>query len=286
MLISLNLLLQKANAGQFAVGSFNVANFEMMKTVIQTAAVCQSPVIVSTSPAEARYFDPSVAHAMAAALAKKHDIPIVLHLDHGDSFEMAMTCIRAGYTSIMYDGSQRPLDENIRITKEVTRAAHAVGVSVEGEVGRIQGAEDDLEVSEAEAALSDVGEATRFVRETGVDALAVAIGNAHGFYVREPNLDFERLQEIQKNVKIPIVLHGGTGIPAEQIQRAIKLGIAKINIAAKVRRAYMHAIYNDLLQYPDTTEVRDVMGVGQEAMAAEIKASMEMMGSIGKLAVE
>ncbi len=283
MLISMTNMLQLANKNQYAVGSFNVASLEMMDTVIRVAAECQSPVIVSTSSAEARYFDPTVAYSMANSLAHKYNTPIALHLDHGDSFEIAMQCIRAGYTSVMYDGSHHPLDENIKITKEVVQAAHAVGVSVEGEVGRLQGVEDDLIVGEDEASLSDVGESTRFAKETGVDALAVAIGNAHGFYKREPKLDFERLRAIHEGAGIPIVLHGGTGIPADQIKRAIGLGIAKINIASKVRRAYMRSLYEALVPNPNTTEVRDIMQIGKLAMEAEIKASMAMLGSIGQL---
>ena len=143
MLIPMTPVLQDALKGGYAVGSFNVANFEMMETVIKTAAHKKSPVIVSTAAAEARYFGPNVAHSMAQALAKKHNTPIVLHLDHGDTFELAMQCIRAGYTSVMFDGSHHALEDNIRMTKEVVQAAHAVGVSVEGEVGRIQGVEDD-----------------------------------------------------------------------------------------------------------------------------------------------
>ena len=280
MLISMKKVLQAASNGHYAVGSFNVANLEMMETVIRVAAQCQSPVIVSTSSAEARYLGPRVASSMAKALADKYNTPITLHLDHGDSFEMAMQCIRAGYTSVMFDGSHHPLEENIRITKAVVQAAHAVGVSVEGEVGRIQGVEDDLTVSEHEASLSDVGEATRFARETGVDALAVAIGNAHGFYKQEPRLDFERLRAIRESAGIPIVLHGGTGIPADQIKKAIGLGIAKINVASKIRRAYMSSLYEALAPNPKTTDVRDVMQVGKLAMAAKIKSTMEMIGCI------
>ncbi len=283
MLIPMKPLLQAANAGHYAVGSFNIASLEMMETVIRVAAEERSPVIVSTSSAEARYLGPTVVFSMAQALATKYNTPIVLHLDHGDSFEMAMQCIRAGYTSVMFDGSHHPLAENIRITKAVVQAAHAVGVSVEGEVGRIQGVEDDLTVSEHEAALSDVGETTRFVQETGIDAVAVAIGNAHGFYKQTPKLDLDRLQAIYKKTGIPIVLHGGTGIPADQVQQTLQLGIAKMNVASKVRRAYMQAVYKALAIDPNTTEVRNVMNAGKAAMAAEIKASMEMLGSLGKL---
>ncbi|MEM7336013.1 MAG: class II fructose-bisphosphate aldolase [Chloroflexota bacterium] len=283
MLLPLKPLLDHALAHQYAVGSFNVANFEMMDVVVQTAVSQKSPVIVSTSSAEARYIGPEVVVGMARALANAHNAQFVLHLDHGDSFEMAMQCIRAGYTSVMFDGSHHPLDENIRITREVVNAAHAVGVSVEGEVGRIQGVEDDLTVSEEDAAMSDVGEATRFVQETAVDALAVAIGNAHGFYLKAPKLDMKRLQEIRQATNRPIVLHGGTGIPAEQVEQAIQLGIAKMNVASKVRRAFMTAVYEALKENPQTTEVRDIMQNGRDAMTAEIMASMAMMNSVAKL---
>ena len=282
MLIPLAPVLSRALRANYAVGSFNVANFEMMETVIQCAAQNNSPVIVSTAAVEARYFGPEVAFAMVQALSQKHDIAVVLHLDHGDSVDLALACIHAGYTSVMFDGSHLPLEENIRQTQEVVHAAHLAGVSVEGEIGKIQGVEDDIEISEADAQMSDVGEASTYVRETKVDALAVAIGNAHGFYIKEPSLDFHRLEEIKNKVRIPIVLHGGTGIPSQQIQQGISLGIAKINFASKVRRAYMKSIYTELSQNPETTGVRDVMQVGRSAMHKEIEESMRMMGCMGK----
>lgn len=283
MLVPMKTLIDRALAGGYAVGSFNVASYEMMEAVIHTAAENASPVIVSTSTAEARYLDPNVVVAAARALSTKYDTPIALHLDHGDSFEMAMQCIQAGYTSVMYDGSHHPLDENIEITQQVVAAAHAVGVTVEGEIGRIQGVEDDLIVDEREASMTDVGEATRFAQETGVDALAVAIGNAHGFYKAEPQLDMDRLSAIRSATGTPIVLHGGTGIPADQVKQAISLGIAKINVASKIRRAWMNALNEALADDPNTTEVRDVMTAGRDGMAAAIKESMEMLGSVGRL---
>lgn len=283
MLVPMKTLIDRALAGGYAVGSFNVASYEMMEAVIRTAADNASPVIVSTSSAEARYLGPTVVVAAASALSIKYDMPVALHLDHGDSFEMAMQCIRAGYTSVMYDGSHHPLDENIEITQQVVAAAHAVGVTVEGEIGRIQGVEDDLIVDEREASMTDVGEATRFAQETGVDALAVAIGNAHGFYKAEPQLDMDRLSAIRNATGTPIVLHGGTGIPADQIKEAITLGIAKINVASKIRRAWMNALHKALADDPNTTEVRDVMTAGRDGMAAAIKESMEMLGSVGRL---
>lgn len=282
MLIPLKPILQQALNGRYAVGSFNVANFEMMETVVETAVALNSPVIISTAAAEVRYLGADVAVAMARALAQKHSATFVLHLDHGDSFELALTCIRAGYSSIMFDGSHYPLEENIRMTREVVRTAHAVGVSVEGEIGRLQGVEDDITVEAAEAALSDVDEAERFVRETAVDALAVAIGNAHGFYTQEPKLDLARLEAIRARTAVPIVLHGGTGIPAAQVQQAIQRGIAKMNVASRVRRGFMTAVYYALTPNPHTTEVRGIMAAGRQRMRQEIEESMHILGSVGR----
>lgn len=283
MLLPMKTLLEHALAEGFAVGSFNIASYEMMEALIRTAADHESPVIVATSSAEARYLDPNVVSSVAVALATRYRIPIALHLDHGDSFEMAMRCIRAGYTSVMYDGSHHPLAENIRTTRSVVAAAHAVGVSVEGEIGRIQGVEDELSVDEHEASLSDVGEATRFVQETGVDALAVAIGNAHGFYKTEPALDMTRLSAIRGATQIPIVLHGGTGIPVDQVKEAIALGIAKINIASQIRLAYVRALHGALAENPNTTDVREIMTAGRDAMSEAIRISLEMLGSVGRI---
>lgn len=277
MLVTLKNLLTPAIENGYAVGSFNVASLEMIESVILAAAQTGSTVIVSTSSAEARYLSPEIVQPIVKTLSDRHGVTCALHLDHGDSFALAMRCIRAGYTSVMFDGSHFALEENIRLTRQVVEAAHAVGVSVEGEVGRIGGVEDDLVVDEADANLTDIAEATRFVQETNVDALAVAVGNAHGFYVSEPKLDFERIAAIRASTGVPIVLHGGTGIPVADVQRAIGLGMAKVNIASRVRRAFMTAVHGALEPNPQTTEVRDVFGVGKAAMRAEICAAMRML---------
>jgi fructose-bisphosphate aldolase class II len=282
MLLPLNYLLDAATADGYAVGSFNVASLEMIESVIVAAAQCHAPVIVSTSSAEARYLHPEIVQPIVKTLSEKHGVTCALHLDHGDSFALAIRCLRAGYTSLMFDGSHHTLDDNIRLTQQVVAAARAVGVAIEGEVGQLSGVEDDLAVATADAHLTDVVEATRFVEETGVDCLAVAIGNAHGFYIREPRLDFERLAQIHAAINLPIVLHGGTGISQTDIRRAVSLGIGKVNFASKVRRVYMHAIYQALEPDPTTTDVRAIMTAGKDAMVAEISRILEMLQSVGK----
>ncbi|MGB1250959.1 MAG: class II fructose-bisphosphate aldolase [Candidatus Promineifilaceae bacterium] len=282
MLVPSAILVNDAVANGYAVGSFNVASLEMIESVILAAALSKSPVIVSTSSAEARYFSPEVVRPIVQTLAERHGVTCALHLDHGDSFELAMRCLRAGYTSLMFDGSHFALDENIQLTKQVADAAHAVGVSVEGEVGRLSGVEDDLVVSAEHAHLTDVDEAIRFVAETNVDLLAVAVGNAHGFYLQEPQLDFERIEQIYSGANVPIVLHGGTGIPVEDIRRASTLGIGKVNIASRIRRKYMQTVHQTLAPDPNTTEVRDIMTAAKTAIIAEISVCMGELQSAGR----
>ena len=167
---------------------------------------------------------------MAKAAAKKSGLPIALHLDHGSSFEVAMQCIRGGFSSVMFDGSHYPFEENVRLTKEVVKAAHAMGVSVEGELGTIGGVEDDLSVDEADAKLATPEEAIRYYEETGVDCLAIAVGTAHGMYAGEPNIRFDIIEAVTKEIPVPIVLHGGSGVPDEMIRKAITAGAGKINV--------------------------------------------------------
>lgn len=279
MLVSLTELLQDALARGYALGSFNVSTLEMMDTLMRTASETQSPVIVSTAAAEARHLGVDLAAAAAKTFSERYGTVAALHLDHGDSFEVAIHAIRAGYTSVMYDGSHRSISANIETTKRVAQVAHAVGVSVEGEVGRIAGKEDDINVDEADAHLTDIHDATRFVDQTGVDALAVAVGNAHGFYLEEPQIDFGRLQAIREATGVPIVLHGGTGIPQEQIRQAIQLGLAKINIASRLRRAYLMALRSTIEE--DSTDVISPMRAGRDALRLELIAALTELGSLG-----
>src|SRR5690606_19847166 len=178
----------------------------------------------------------------AEAAAETRGVPVALHLDHGSSFEIAMECIRAGFSSVMFDGSHYPFEENIRLTKEVVKAAHAMGVSVEGELGTIGGVEDDISVDEADAALAKPEEAIRFYEETGVDCLAIAVGTAHGMYSAEPNIRHDIIEQVSKAIPVPIVLHGGSGVPDEMISKAITAGVGKINVNTENQVACTDAI--------------------------------------------
>lgn len=275
-------LLRRAYEEGYAVGSFNINNMEILQAILQAAEEEKSPVMIQTSQGAIKYAGAAYLAAMVKAGAEQVSVPVALHLDHGDDWKVALQCLRYGWTSLMYDGSHLPLEENIRETRRVVEMAHAVGVSVEGELGRISGVEEQVAVSEREAFFTDPEEAEIFVRETGVDYLAVSIGTAHGLYKGKPDLDFPRLEEIQRRVKIPIVLHGGSGVPEDQIKKAISLGVAKINIDTELRQAFLKTMREKLEENPDQLDPRKVLGPGRDAMVAVVKEKMRLFGSSGK----
>ncbi len=209
-------------------------------------------------------------------------VPIALHLDHGTSFDQVVRCIRGGFSSVMYDGSQLPLGENIRITQKVMDISRPIGVSVEGELGHIGGTEDDITVDEKDALYTNPEEALTFVKETGVDCLAVAIGTAHGQYKGEPKLDFERLAKISKLVNIPIVLHGSSGVPDEAIKKAINLGVRKVNIDTNIREAFVAAARQVVEDNPSEIDPRKILGPGRESAIELIREKIRLFGSSGK----
>ena len=223
---------------------------------------------------------------MVRAAAQKSSIPVCLHLDHGTDFDQVMRCIRAGFSSVMIDASAYPLKENIRRTKEVVAVARAVGVSVEAELGRIAGTEEQIDVSEREAFLTDPEEASIFVRETGIDALAVAIGTAHGPYRGEPKLDLRRLEAIKSSINIPIVLHGASGVPAETIRAAVERGVSKINIDTELRQTFTARMRQILASEPDEYDPRKILGPAREALQRAVEEKMILFGSAGKLPSE
>ena len=229
-LVPVSELLKKAEAGGYAVGAFNCNNMEIVQAIIAAAEAENAPVIMQASQGAIKYAGIDYIVAMANLAAERSRVPVALHLDHGTSFAQVMQCIRAGFSSVMIDGSKLPLEENIALTRQVLAVARAVGVSVEAELGKIGGTEDDISVADWEAMLTDPEEARYFVEQTGVDSLAIAIGTAHGLYNTEPHLDLELLAEIRRRVEIPLVLHGGTGLSEEQFRAAIAGGISKINI--------------------------------------------------------
>ncbi|MGM0471001.1 MAG: class II fructose-1,6-bisphosphate aldolase [Bacillota bacterium] len=280
-LVPMSQILEKADAEDYAVGGFNINNLEALQAIIEAAEEENSPVIIQTSEGAIRYIDMEYASSMVQAAAEKASVPVALHLDHGSSFEKTVECIRNGYSSVMIDASKSPFEENVATTNKVIEAASAVGVSVEAELGKLGGAEDDHKVEDKDATLTDPDEAVEFVEQTGVDALAVAIGTAHGVYSGEPDLDFERLDKINQKLDIPIVLHGASGVPDEDIAQAIDLGINKINVNTAFQQAFT-AKLREVLEDPDVYDPRKYCGPAREAMKEKVIEKIRLFGSNGK----
>lgn len=281
-LIPVSELLRLAEAGGYAVGAFNCNNMEIIQAIIEAAEAERAPVIMQASQGAIKYAGIDYIAAMAKLAAGRSFVPVALHLDHGTSFTQVMQCIRAGFSSVMIDGSKLSTGENITLTRKVVEAAHAVGVSVEAELGKIGGTEDDITVSGREALFTDPEEAGLFVRETGVDSLAVAIGTAHGQYRGTPELDFRRLEEIKKEVDIPIVLHGSSGVPDSAIREAIRLGVRKVNIDTNIREAFTMAARKIMEANPAEIDPRRILGPARQAAASVIREKIRVFGSAGK----
>jgi len=281
-LVSMNEFLPRAKAEKFAVGQFNLNNLEFAQAIVEAAMEEKSPFIFGVSEGALRYMGIEFTVALAEAAAKKSGLPIALHLDHGSSFEVAMKCIRAGFTSVMFDGSHYPFEENVRLTKEIVKAAHAMGVSVEGELGTIGGVEDDVSVDEADAMLAKPEEAIRFYEETGVDALAIAVGTAHGMYTKEPNIRHDIIQEVSRAIPVPLVLHGGSGVPDADIRKAIESGIAKINVNTENQVACTAAVREVLAKDENVIDPRKYLGPAKKAMVEVVRSKIRLFGSSNK----
>jgi tagatose 1,6-diphosphate aldolase GatY/KbaY len=224
----------KAFREGYAVPAFCAWNAEVMRVILQTATRLRAPVILMQGPGEFPLLPPSFMTSVARVLAQRFDIPAVLHLDHGDSPELVRECVEAGYTSVMLDYSARSFEENAGALGEVVALAHPLGISVEGEIGHVGKASESAAEGGATSALTDPRQAAEYVRRSNVDLLAVSIGNKHGFYLGEPHIEFGLLAELHAAVKVPLVMHGGTGIPEKDIRRSIELGISKVNVASEL----------------------------------------------------
>ncbi|AJY75636.1 class II fructose-1,6-bisphosphate aldolase [Paenibacillus beijingensis] len=281
-LVSSTPLLQHARENGYCVGAFNVHTLEMLQAVVEAAAETESPLILQSTVGTVKHLGPDYIAAAAQTAAKLHRIPIALHLDHCTDFDLIVKCIRAGYTSVMIDASHSPFDENVAQTRKVVEVAKAAGVNVEAELGKVGGVEDEIVVGEEDATLADPLECRRFVELTGVATLAPAIGTAHGIYKGEPKIDFDRIQAIAEVVSVPLVLHGGSGIPVEQVRRAVSLGMSKMNIATELRIAFSNAIKSVFDQNPEENDPRKYMVPAKQALKEMAIEKMRMCGCIGK----
>ena len=286
MFVNAKEMLTKAKAGHYAVGHFNINNLEWTKAVLQTAQELNAPVILGVSEGAGKYMG---GFGTVAAMVKAMDrelgitVPVALHLDHG-TYEGAYKCIKAGFSSIMFDGSHYPIAENLEKTKELTHAAHALGLSIEAEVGAIGGEEDGV-IGMGECADP---EECKVIADLGVDMLAAGIGNIHGKYPANwKGLSFETLAAVQKKTgEMPLVLHGGSGIPEDMIKKAITLGVSKINVNTECQLAFAEATRKYIEAGKDQEgkgfDPRKLLAPGAEAIKATVKAKMELFGSVGK----
>lgn len=280
MLISTTELLNAARVGGYAVGAFNVYNLEGARAVVAAAEAEHSPAMLQILPTALKHGGlPLVALCLAAA--REASVPMSVHLDHSPSAENIQAALEAGLTSVMADGSHLPYTHNVSFTRQMAELVHGQGGSVEAELGRLTGTEDGLTIPEYEAKLTNPGEAADFVAQTGIDALAVCIGNVHGRYRGEPRLDFERLDAIGNTVAVPLVLHGASGLPKERVRRSIELGVCKFNVNTEVRAAYVGAL-RDCLESPESPDLLDLMQGTITAMQTAVSAKLQLFGSVGK----
>ena len=270
-------MLLDAQKGGYAVGAFNVENMEMVMAVIAAAEELRAPLMLQTTPSTIKYAGLDMYLANVKAAAERASVPVCLHLDHGDSFDLAMRALRTGYTSIMIDGSHNVFEENTAVTKAVADACRPSGIPVEAELGKVGGKEDDLDGGEGNGYTEPL-EAKEFVERTGVTSLAVAIGTAHGVYKGVPKLDLDRLAEIRKVVDIPLVLHGASGLSEEAVVESIKRGICKVNFATELRIAYTDGVKEFLAANPDAFDPKKYGKVAMEHVKAIVETRMKMCG--------
>lgn len=281
-LVAVNDLLFKADKEGYAVGAFNANNMEIVQAIVGAAEKEKSPVIMQASQGAIKYAGLEFITGMVKIAAEEASVPVALHLDHGTDFDQVVKCIRSGFSSVMYDGSKLSLEDNIAITNKVLDMARPIGVSVEAELGKIGGTEDLVHVEDKDAVFTDPEEARYFVEKTGIESLAIAIGTAHGQYKGEPKLDLERLKKIKALTRIPLVLHGSSGVPDEAVQAAIKLGICKVNIDTNIREAFVWKMREVIKNNPDEIDPRKILGPARDAAVEIIRHKMRVFGSSGK----
>ncbi|WP_096436802.1 class II fructose-bisphosphate aldolase [Alteribacter populi] len=276
-------ILKDAYRNHYAIGAFGAHNLEMIKSVVAGAEELDTPVILQTTPGTIRYVGINYMKAMAESAAEQASIPVSLHLDHGDSYDIVVKCLRAGYTSVMIDGSHLPLSENIDLVKKVVEAAHSVDVPVEAELGRIGGVEDDLEVEEGSALFTDPQVAEEFVTVTKVNSFAPAFGTAHGMYKQEPQLQFDLLREIFERTECPLVMHGASGVSAESVGKALNFGVAKINFSTELKDTFAEEIRRYFSKNPSQNDPRKYFVPAANAVKDLVKEKITMLQSSVKV---
>lgn len=286
MYVTTKEMLKAAQNGKYAIGAFNCENMEMAMAIVAAAEAQKAPVMLQTTPSTVSYAGLDVYYANVRALAERASVPVALHLDHGSSYQLAIDAMAAGYSSVMIDGSHETFEDNIAVTRRVVEEAKAKNIPVEAELGKVGGKEDDLDGGSGNG-YTDPADAVEFVKATGVDSLAVAIGTAHGVYVGTPVLDVARLAEIRRaleaaGVSIPLVLHGASGLTDESVRECIAEGICKVNFATELRQAYTAGIKEVLAKDPDVYDPKKYGKVAMAKVQALVEDRIKVCGANGK----
>lgn len=282
-LVSTREMLLKAQVGGYAVPAFNIHNLETMQVVVETASEMGSPVILAGTPGTFSYAGTGYLVSICREAARRYKSPLALHLDHHESFSDIQHKVEAGVKSAMIDASHLSFEKNIALVKEVVQYCHRWDCSVEAELGRLGGQEDDLIVESKDALFTDPDAAVQFIQATHIDSLAIAIGTAHGMYTQKPQLDFERLEVIRSKTDTPLVLHGASDVPDADVRRCIQLGITKVNVATELKIAFSNAVKKYFNAHPDANDPRHYIIPGKEAMKQIVQAKIRVCGSEGRL---
>ena len=270
-------MLKKAQEGGYAIGAFNAENLEMAQAIIGAAEAEKAPVIIQTTPGTLKYAAPKCFAGIVKRLARDAKVPVALHLDHGNSYDLAWECAWEGYTSLMIDGSKLAFEENVALTRRVVEMAGSL--PVEAELGTVGGKEDGME---AKPQYTDPDQAADFAERTGISSFAVAIGTAHGIYKGEPVLDLDRLSAVREKVEVPLVLHGTSGVPEDQVRECIRRGICKVNYATDLRIAFTAAVRKTLAEQPEAFDPKKYLAEGRRAVQERVQELIRLLGSDGK----
>ena len=279
---NMTAMLKQARKGRYAVGAFNILDYNSMKAVVQAAEEINSPVIVQTSVKTVKYWGYETIVTWITDLADKSDVPVAIHLDHCKEIEVIKKCIDKGWTSVMIDASSCPFEENLALTNQVVEAASPHNISVEAELGEIGGVEDDISVTDQASFLADPARAEEFCREVSIDCFAPAIGTAHGLYKGEPKIDFDRLSKISDLTDIPLALHGGTGLSNEIFQKCIALGCAKVNISTQLKHTFIDTFVSDHSESPERYNPLKTLEAQYQGLKNIIVEYLRLFGSEGK----
>jgi fructose-bisphosphate aldolase, class II len=285
-LVNMREMLRNARSAGYAVGAFNIVDYNSLRAVVEAAEAMTAPVIVQTSAKTVIHWGAEAIVWWTRQLAHRSAIPVALHLDHCKDLNLIERCIEAGWTSVMIDASSLPFEENLALTRRVVEMAGPAGVSVEAELGEIGGVEEDKVVADADARLADPVKAERFCSEAAVDCLAPAIGTAHGIYKGEPKIAFDRLEEIGRRVSLPLALHGGTGLSLEVFRRCICLGCAKVNISTQLKHSFVDEFISLNRADPNQYEPLKYIAAQHRKFRADVAANIEVFGTAGRAAGE